>query len=101
MKRIKKDFTFSFPLNHKIVRNLRIVNEYVGELIVEGVVSFNPSVSILSHLDERYNLDIDYIKWNGTDIKAVLELTDLMDDIHEGTLRYCVSLFEDSLKNAA
>lgn len=101
MKKLSKRFEFQFPLTHKIVRNLRIVNEHVGNLAVEGVVCFDPSVSVLSHLEERYVLDIDFVKWNGTDIKPVLELTSLMDDIHEATLRYCAGLFEENLQKAA
>jgi hypothetical protein len=101
MRRVDKNFEFRFPLQHKIVRNLKIVNEHVGDLQVEGSVQLNPSVSILSHLDERYTVDIDFVKWNGTDIKPVLELTGMMDEIQEAALRHCVSLFENTLTKAA
>jgi hypothetical protein len=36
-------------------------------------------------------VDIDFVKWNGTDIKPVLELTGMMDEIQEAALRHCVS----------
>jgi len=101
MRQATKNFDFQFPLNHKIVRNLKIVNEHIGDLQVEGSASLNASVSVLSHLDERYSVDIDFIKWNGTDIKPVLELTGLMDDIQEAALRHCVSLFQNPLNKAA
>lgn len=101
MRQAIKNFDFHFPLNHKIVRNLKIVNEHVGDLQVEGSASLNASVSVLSHLDERYSVDIDFVKWNGTDIKPVLELTGLMDDIQEAALRHCVSLFQNPLNKAA
>src|SRR5947209_8528246 len=101
MKQAATSFEFQFPLNHKIVRNLKIVNEHVGDLQVEGCASLNPSVSILSHLEERYSVDIDFVKWNGTDIKPVLELTGLMDDIQEAALRHCVSVFRNPLNKAA
>jgi hypothetical protein len=101
MRRVAKNFEFRFPLQHKIVRNLKIVNEHVGDLQVEGSVQLNPSVSILSHLDERYTVDIDFVKWNGTDIKPVLELTGMMDEIQEAALRHCVMLFENTLTKAA
>ena len=68
---------------------------------MEGSALLNSSVSILSNLDERYAIDIDFVKWNGTDIKPVLELTGLMDDIQEAALRYCVSNFENTLNKAA
>ena len=101
MKKVKKEFCFRYPLNQKVVRNLRIVNEHIGDLEVEGSVVFNPSVSILSHLEERYSMDIDFIKWNGTDIKPVLELTGLMDEIGEAALRHCAGLFDQTLDKAA
>lgn len=101
MRQATKSFEFSFPLNHKVVRNLKIVNEHIGDLQVEGSVSFNPAVSILSHLDERYSVDVDFVKWNGTDIKPVLELTGLIDDIQEAALRHCAALFQPVLNQAA
>ena len=101
MRQATKNFDFQFPLNHKIVRNLKIVNEHIGDLQVEGSASLNASVSVLSHLDERYNVDIDFVKWNGTDIKPVLELTGLMEDIQEAALRYCASIFQNPLNKAA
>ena len=101
MRRLAKNFDFSFPLQHKIVRNLKIVNEHVGDLQVEGSASVNPSVSILSHLDERYSVDIDFVKWNGTDIKPVLEVTGGMDDIIEASIRYFANAFENQLGKAA
>src|SRR5215217_2239733 len=101
MRQAATPFDFSYPLNHKIVRNLKIVNEHIGDLQIEGIASRNPSVSILSHLDERYTVDIDFVKWNGTDIKPVLELTGLMEDIQEAALRHCASLFQNPLNKAA
>lgn len=101
MRQVPKSFNFTFPLNHKVVRNLKIVNEHIGDLYVEGSASLNSSVSILSQLDERYTVDIDFVKWNGTDIKPVLELTGLIDDVQQAALRHCVSLFENPLKKAA
>lgn len=101
MRPATKPFDFSFPLQHKIVRDLKIVNEHIGDLHVEGSAALNASVSILSHLDERYSVDIDFVRWNGTDIKPVLELTGLMDDIQEAALRHCASLFQTTLNQAA
>lgn len=101
MKKATQNFDFQFPLNHKIVRNLKIVNEHIGDLQIEGSAAVNPSVSVLSHLDERYTVDIDFVKWNDTDIKPVLELTGLMEDIQEAALRYCASLFQTAFSQAA
>lgn len=101
MKRVATPFQFSFPLNHKVVRNLKIVNEHVGDLQVEGSVTINANASVLSHLDERFAVDVDYIKWNGTDIKPVLELTGLMEDVQEAALRHCAARAETTLRKAA
>ena len=101
MKKLQKEFGFSFPLSHKIVRNLRIVKEHIGDLEVEGSVSFNPSVGRLTRLEDRYEVEIDYIRWQGTDIKPVLELTGLMDEVQDAALRFCVSLVEENVKKAA
>ncbi len=101
MRQATRPFGFYYPLNHKVVRNLKIVNEHIGDLRVEGSASLNPSTSVLSQLDERYSVDIDFVKWNGMDIKPVLELTGLIEDIQEAALRQCASLFENILSKAA
>lgn len=99
--RIHKEFTFHYPLKHKVVRNLKIVTEHVGNLIVEGIGYFNPSASVLDIFD-RYSVDIDFVKWNDTDIKPVLEVTGTMDDVVEAAIRYFAKEFENNLnKNAA
>lgn len=100
MKNATKDFRFSFPLKHKVVRDLTIVTEHVGDLQVEGVGYFNPSASRLDIFD-RYSVDIDYVKWNGSDIKPVLEITGGMDEIIEASIRHFATTFENHLNNAA
>ena len=98
--RIHKEFTFHYPLKHKVVRDLKIVTEHVGDLIVEGVGYFNPSASMLD-IFERYSVDIDFVKWNDTDIKPVLEVTGVMDDIVEAAIRYFANEFENSANKKA
>lgn len=100
MKNTTKDFRFSFPLKHKVVRDLKIVTEHIGDLQVEGVGYFNPSASRLDIFD-RYSVDIDFVKWNGADIKPVLEITGGMDEIVEASVRYFASEFEHDLGQAA
>ena len=100
MKNTTRDFRFSFPLKHKVVRDLKIVTEYVGDLQVEGVGYFNPSASRLDIYD-RYAVDIDFVRWNGTDIKPVLEVTGGMEEIIEASVRYFASSFENGMKQAA
>lgn len=100
MKNIVKDFRFCFPLKHKVVRDLKIVTEHVGDLQVEGIGYFNPTASRLDIFD-RYAVDIDYVKWNGTDIKSVLEITGGMEEIIEASVRHFAHEFENQLGQAA
>ncbi|MGN6166417.1 MAG: hypothetical protein ACTHOF_17935 [Flavisolibacter sp.] len=100
MRKTRKSFSFHFPLKHKVVRNLKIVTEHVGDLEVEGVGYFNSSASMLDIFD-RYTVDIDLVKWNGTDIKPVLEVTGAMDEITEAAVRFFAHEFENSVGKAA
>ena len=100
MRNTAKQFTFHYPLKHKVVRDLKIVTEHVGELVVEGVGYLNPSASVLDVFD-RYSVDIDYVKWNGTDIRPVLEVTGAMDEIIEASIRYIAGEFQNRMKHAA
>ena len=95
MKNTTKDFRFHFPLKHKVVRDLKIVTEQIGNLEIEGVGYFNPSASRLDIFD-RYSVDIDFVKWNGTDIKPVLEVMGNLEDIEEAAIRYFASMLENS-----
>jgi hypothetical protein len=98
--RIHKEFTFHYPLKHKVVRDLKIVTEHVGDLVVEGIGYFDPSASVLD-IFERYSVDIDFVKWNGTDIKPVLEVTNAMDDVVEASIRFFANEFENSTNKKA
>jgi hypothetical protein len=100
MRNTAKEFLFHYPLKHKVVRDLKIVTEQVGELVIEGVGYFNPSASVLD-IFERYSVDIDFVKWNGTDIKPVLEVTGTMDEITEAAIRYFANEFEHNVSKAA
>jgi hypothetical protein len=100
MKATTRDFRFHFPLKHKVVRDLKIVTEAVGDLEVEGVGYFNPSASRLDIFD-RYAVDIDFVRWNGTDIKPVLEVTGGLDEIIEASIRYFAGEFENEFNQAA
>ena len=93
-------FQFHYPLKYKVVRDLKIVTEQVGELEVEAIGYFNPSASMLDIFD-RYSVDIDFVKWNGTDIKPVLEITGGLEEITEASIRYFASEFENGMSKAA
>lgn len=100
MRNTTKDFKFHYPLKNKVVRDLKIVTDHVGNLEVEGVGYFDPSASMLDIFD-RYSVDIDYVRWNGTDIKPVLEVTGGMDEIIEASVRYFANEFENGMGQAA
>jgi hypothetical protein len=100
MRKARKEFIFHYPLKHKVVRDLKIVTEKVGDLEVEGVGYFNSSASVLDIFD-RYTVDIDFVKWKGTDIKPVLEVTGVMDEITEAAIRFFAHEFENSMTKAA
>ena len=100
MRNTNKDFKFHYPLKNKVVRDLKIVTEHVGVLEVEGVGYFDPSASVLD-IFERYSVDIDFVKWNGTDIKPVLEVTGGMDEIIEASIRFFANEFENGMGKAA
>ena len=100
MNKLKKSFVFQYPLKHKVVRDLKIVTEHVGDLIIEGVGYFDPTASPIDVFD-RYTVDIDYVKWNGTDIKPVLEVTGNMDEMEEAAIRYFAHSLESEMRKAA
>ena len=100
MRKISKEFSFHYPLKHKVVRDLKIVTEHVGDLEIEGKGYFNPSASVLDIFD-RYAVDIDFVKWQGTDIKPVLEVTGVMDEITEATIRFFAQEFQNNVGKAA
>ena len=100
MKNTTKEFRFYFPLKQKVVRDLKIVTEHVGNLEVEGVGYFNPSASRLDIFD-RYSVDIDFVRWNGADIKPVLEVTGGLEEIIEASVRFVAHDFENGLGQAA
>ncbi len=100
MRNSSQSFSFHYPLRQKVVRDLRIVSEHVGDLVVEGVGYFNPSASVLD-IFERFTVDIDFVKWQGIDIRPVLEVTGFMDEVTEAAVRYFASSFEQSFNKAA
>lgn len=100
IRKTKKEFQFTYPLKHKVVRDLKIVTEHIGDLIVEGVGYYNATASRLDIYD-RYAVDIDFVKWNGTDIKPVMEVTGALEEIEEAAIRHFAEMFENSFVKAA
>lgn len=100
MHKLKKEFVFHYPLKHKVVKDLKIVTEHVGDLVIEGIGYFDPTASPID-VFERYSVDIEFVKWNGTDIKPVLEVTGTLEDVEEAAIRYFANQLERGLNKAA
>jgi hypothetical protein len=96
MKKIRKEFTFNFPLKHNVVRNLKVVTETICLLEVECVGYYDPTVSKLN-IHDRYSVDIDFIRYEGKDIKPILDVTELMDDIEQAALLELASITSSKL----
>lgn len=92
-----KHFSFTYPLKHKIVRDLKIVTEHIGNIECECVGYFDPSTNPLN-VFQRYQVDIDFAKWNGEDIKPVLVVLGGMEEIEEAALLEFARLMEPSPK---
>ena len=83
-----------------MVRDLKLVTEHIGDLQVEGVGYFDPAASTLD-IFERYHVDIDFVRWNGQDIRSVLEVTGGMDEITEAAIRQFAAQNERGFSKAA
>jgi hypothetical protein len=89
-----KPFSFTYPLKHKVVRDLKIVTECLGSLIIEGTAYLYPNRTILDF--DKYGADIDFVKWQGQDIKTILEIYCNMDEITEAAVRHAATLFNQA-----
>lgn len=100
MRKIEKAFFFHYPLKRKLVRDLQIVTEQVGVLEIEGTGYVDEAASRLDIFD-RYAVDIDFVRWQGSDIRPVLEVTGALDEITEACVRYLAAQHQDILDRAA
>jgi hypothetical protein len=94
--RITKNFEITYPLKHKVVRDLRIVIETVGYLKVVGVAYCDTSVPKTNVFD-RYNVDVDYMNWNGVDVQPVLEVTGGHEEVVEYVIERVAELFNQEM----
>ncbi len=94
------DFTHTYPLRQKMVRDLKVVIQPVGDLEVDAtgqVLSPAPSLDIF----DRYAVEIRAVRWKGTDILPVLEVAGMMETIIEASVRQFADLMEQGLHRAA
>ncbi len=94
MAKITQEFEITYPLKQKIVRDCILVTEHVGDLIVTGTAYCDPSVPMMDVFN-RYDVDIDFVRWNGTDIRSVLEVIGGMEEIYEAAHKAAAHLFTE------
>ena len=89
----KKQHTFKFPfvLKQQVVENLKIVTKVVGHLEVEAIGYIHQEYSYLE-VNDRYSVDIEFIRWNGTDMRPVVEVLGGMEDIEDAAIRELAQL---------
>lgn len=100
MSKQQQEFIFHYPLRHKVVRDLKIVTEQVGILVVEGTGRFDRKAPALD-IHERFAVDIEAVRWQGTDIRPVLEVTGQLEEIEEAALRHFARQLEQRWERAA
>lgn len=89
----RTEFNISYPLYRKVVKDLKIVTEKVGTLQVTGT-GYNDTNTPNIDVFEKYSVDIDFVYWNGTDIKEVLDYTDGLEEVEEYCIKYVARLFD-------
>lgn len=96
----EKFFSFTYPLKQKVVRDLKIVTEHVADLIVSGVAYENLHFPKSEPYD-RWTADIDYVKYQGVDIRPIMEVTGGMEEIYDAAEKHAATLFEDAQSKVA
>lgn len=92
MTKLTQDFQISYPVQKRTIVGLRIKSEHVGDLIVTGTAY---------QYETGHSVDIDFVRWNGTDIRPVLEVTGGMEQIEEYILQRASKFFTQTEKLAA
>lgn len=98
MNKHSAHFQFTHNLYQSTVRDLRIVKEKIGEIIVSGTAYLDDRHPVTQPF-LRYSADIDFCYYNGTDVKPLLVWAGEMDTIEEEAVRKAALLFD--LKTAA
>lgn len=88
-KPMMKTYTFNYSLTHKVVRNLRIAYEHLGDLTITFTAKKAKHTRQEDPIDEQFSIDIDYVALEGQEIPfAVLIYTELMQEIEEAALHH-------------
>jgi alpha-glucosidase (family GH31 glycosyl hydrolase) len=96
--KVSKPFYFTYP-HTKIVVDLSRGRGYstvhICDLDIQGKVYHHTHSSVLDAPEDRFEADIDYIMYEGNNIKEVLEPTDLFDKIYSACIAHASLLFDD------
>jgi hypothetical protein len=93
-RKLQQDFEFAYPLTREVVRSLRLTKEHIGDLLVQGT-AYCYTGAPLTEPHERYTADIDFVRWNGTDIKDVLLVTGFLADLEEMAVQHAAKFLFD------
>jgi hypothetical protein len=79
-----KTHTFLYPLTKQVVRNCRIVNDRLGDLIVTYTGKKVKGTNSQDPIDEQFKVDICSVTLNGNEIpSAILTYTELYQELEE------------------
>lgn len=95
MAKLQSSFEMTYHLKKKVVRNLKIVTDLLP-LTITGVYYCDTNFPKLD-VQNRYDLDIETALFEGKDIKAVLEFTDVLDGIMDEIIRYAPNYFTEKV----
>jgi hypothetical protein len=93
-----KPFRFTHTFSQKVVRDLKIVEEYL-DVEVSGSGKMHKNFSCLE-IDERFSADIDFVIWKGKDVKELIEFMGCLEEVQEAALRAVANLFTNQLSAA-
>lgn len=94
----QQDFSFDFPLIERGWKKGRVTTTHVGTLNISGIAYKDTRISILE--SGRYTADIDFVMFNGTDIKPVLFAMDKMEEIEQAAEQHAAFVFStDQMAN--
>jgi hypothetical protein len=99
MAKIKKPFSFQYNVSKKTVRNLTIVSEHIP-LTITGTGYMNPGYSVADPFN-RYDADIDFVIYEGKDVKQLLDFTGVLEDIEEAAHKEVARMFNETVEEAA
>lgn len=103
MAKISRYFQFNFPLNKRIVKDLRLLTLHVGDLQVFGKAYYDQSIPYFSTDESRYSVEIESLKWNGTEVLDLFQVTQLdtiLADIEEAAIQHASFLFNSEASAA-